>query len=560
MDESLDPTPEQRTILETDVPVQRVIAYAGTGKTTTSRMYTKAHPDRRTLYLVFNSSVQTEAQKTFPGHVDPRTAHSVAYHGIGLDHPGGKHWAGDRNDDHGLAGGLSTKAIKMVIESYDREIDYKTASILRDMTERFFSSTIDKITESHLMDHEMEYLRSESLTPGQAIEYGHQLIDCMMNTDDHRMSMTHDAYLKWYEVQNPDLSGPYDQIIFDEAQDADPIIASIVEDQPIPVIYVGDPNQQIYAWRGAVDMMSKIEADTTNHLTRSFRFGPRLASLCTDLLDHFKPIEKPIRGNTNKTTHIETYRGAYSANPDGEAVLHRTYAECVETARNAIERGESVYWVGDIQDYNLDHLADLHHFRENNYGAIKNNGRLSGYNNFDEYEEIAEIDEDHQKLRNIDLVDEYDDRLVDLIDTIKTQSVSNPDQADYLITTAHRAKGREFEYVTLVDDFPDYTARLNREKESTGRVENILQNRSFLEEINLLYVAMTRAQKRINVPEDVLSFIHSPLEGVETPRERLRSDSIFDRRGDCQSYFEEYRDEVPPTVLKNNSQTRMTLS
>ena len=54
----------------------------------------------------------------------------------------------------------------------------------------------------------------------------------------------------------------------------------------MPVILVGDPNQQIYQFRGAVNALHSFDADRTFYLTQSFRFGPEVAfaaNCCLDL-------------------------------------------------------------------------------------------------------------------------------------------------------------------------------------------------------------------------------------------------------------------------------------
>lgn len=68
-------------------------------------------------------------------------------------------------------------------------------------------------------------------------------------------------------------------IMFDEAQDANPVTAFVVQDQDsAQVIAVGDSCQAIYGWRGAIDALSEWPADGRLHLTQSFRFGPAVAA------------------------------------------------------------------------------------------------------------------------------------------------------------------------------------------------------------------------------------------------------------------------------------------
>ncbi len=60
----------------------KVIAYAGTGKTTTLQMISDAMPERRGMYLAFNKAIASEAQSKFHRQVDCRTFHSLAYRSV----------------------------------------------------------------------------------------------------------------------------------------------------------------------------------------------------------------------------------------------------------------------------------------------------------------------------------------------------------------------------------------------------------------------------------------------------------------------------------------------
>ena len=55
-----------------------------------------------------------------------------------------------------------------------------------------------------------------------------------------------------------------------------PASIDLLQRQNAPKVLVGDPNQQIYCFRGAVNAMSLIEGSTVFYLTQSFRFGPEV--------------------------------------------------------------------------------------------------------------------------------------------------------------------------------------------------------------------------------------------------------------------------------------------
>lgn len=60
------PTNEQNTAIEHALLGEsfKVVAYAGTGKTTTLQMISHAMPQRRGMYLAFNKAIASEAQKS----------------------------------------------------------------------------------------------------------------------------------------------------------------------------------------------------------------------------------------------------------------------------------------------------------------------------------------------------------------------------------------------------------------------------------------------------------------------------------------------------------------
>lgn len=64
---------------------------------------------------------------------------------------------------------------------------------------------------------------------------------------------------------------------------------------------------------------------------------------------------------------------------------------------------------------------------------------------------------------------------------IKDRTVKKEQDADLILTTAHKSKGLEWDSVTILKGFIDLTK------------DDVEQ-----EEINLLYVAITRAKKRLN--------------------------------------------------------------
>ncbi len=81
----VEPTAQQRQALRHFERGRslKIEACAGSGKTTTLAMLAARAPGRRGLYLAYNRSIKEEASRSFPPHVECRTAHSLAYGAVG---------------------------------------------------------------------------------------------------------------------------------------------------------------------------------------------------------------------------------------------------------------------------------------------------------------------------------------------------------------------------------------------------------------------------------------------------------------------------------------------
>ncbi|MDP2095522.1 MAG: AAA family ATPase, partial [Hydrogenophaga sp.] len=75
------PTHEQERCIESFIKFDdlKISAFAGTGKTTTLVGIANAARNKNGLYLAFNKEMAQEASTKFPGNVECRTTHSLAY-------------------------------------------------------------------------------------------------------------------------------------------------------------------------------------------------------------------------------------------------------------------------------------------------------------------------------------------------------------------------------------------------------------------------------------------------------------------------------------------------
>ena len=60
-----------------------------------------------------------------------------------------------------------------------------------------------------------------------------------------------------------------------KAQDINPVFLGVLKKARCPVVYIGDPYQQIYEWRGAVNAMEQIPSKDRVLLSHSSGSVPR---------------------------------------------------------------------------------------------------------------------------------------------------------------------------------------------------------------------------------------------------------------------------------------------
>jgi F-box protein 18 (helicase) len=145
-------------------------------------------------------------------------------------------------------------------------------------------------------------------------------------------------------------------------------------------------------------------------------------------------------------------------------------------------------FVGGIQGYRLQTMEDLFYLRSGEKQKIKT-PFLRAFPNFTAVREYGKSAEDVEIMCGCYVVDEYNRQIPSLVDRIKA-AATDDHKADVILTTAHKAKGLEWDTVELCDDF---TALMDQK----GRP---LSRRSLdVDEINLIYVAVTRARENLRV-------------------------------------------------------------
>jgi superfamily I DNA/RNA helicase len=484
-------TEEQEAILSSTGDI-KINAVAGSGKTTVLIEYAKRQKaGSRILYLAFNRSVRTEAQKRFMEqglpNVDVQTAHSLAFRRIAA--PLG-YEISTGYKIHDVANLLGITQVGRDLHS-----GYLIAGHVLKFSSMFCNSAKRKVQE-------LDYISTVSDKNARAavkhfydhIEKGTRLFLAKM--DRKEIASSHDFYLKKFQLSRPDLG--YDVILFDEGQDASPVMLDIFMFQKAKKIIVGDVYQQIYGWRHAINALKQV--DFTNYaLTTSFRFNMHIADLAMECLRWKKLLGEDacvrIKG-VGANTKIKC-----------RATIARTNLALLKCAIDAVQHDRSmkkIYFEGNFNSYTYAAAGASIYDVLNLYLDKKDNVRdplIRTMSAFSELEEYAETSEDMELRMLIDIVDEYGAGIPALLHKISSRHVNDDqrDRADMIFSTLHRCKGMEYDSVILTPDF--MTEDRLKKLLAGGSRERPVDREKLSEEINLAYVAVTRSRNFLDFPD-----------------------------------------------------------
>jgi F-box protein 18 (helicase) len=459
-------TEEQQAVVHSPASCLRVNALAGTGKTATLVAYAEARPSERLLYVAFNKAVQREAQNRFPPNVECRTAHSLAFRACGQRY------------QHKLGPDPKARDVVVALDlercfDGDRTVAYLFAMDVLTTLKRWLNSSWAELDKRALHHSAALERLAPTVSSGALMDVAQQLWRAMCDRENTAMPMPHDGYLKRYQLSEPALA--YDIVLFDEAQDANPAMTDIVLRQAARKVFVGDSHQQIYGFRGAEDALERLPADQTLFLSGSFRFGQHIARAANALLGHFKRWQVPLRGLAAPDTLGPPRAGM------PRVLLCRSNAAVFN---HAVENLASrLHFVGGIEGYRLERLIEAYHLYR---GWPVADPFLRSFEDWAQFRELSLAVEDLESLAVIGVVERYGRRLPGLVRKIRERATAARDAAEVVLATAHKAKGLEFPQVQLAEDF----APLYRDEGRALRPPMEVPP----EEINLLYVAATRAR------------------------------------------------------------------
>jgi hypothetical protein len=485
----VQPTDEQRLLIEaassaSESAVIKTAALAGTGKTTACALLAESRLDSCQIYLAFNRTMVEHVRARLGHFMECRTSDSLAYTIVKPWEIWGSNrtertyrpdWTGIASD-LGLPmqfGGLKRGALARQI--FQTVLNYCYSSDASPGTQHIPTANWLKGAET------------------QVLKWTNDLWLRMISSDA-RIPVPPAQVMKWWQLS--DAAIPYERVIFDEAQDANLVFLSILKRSSCQIFLVGDSNQQLYAWRGAVDAMARMQGPEFP-LTRSWRSGQAICNFANNVLRSkaHTPINLII-GHPGVDSLIRVYDRPQSYPQWPLTILARTNVQVFAAAVDVAEHGHRLHLVGDIKELQWLLMDALRLFRGEPQAPT--HWQLGPFSSWHALGVEVELTGDPELKRIMQIVEARHDVLEQQLQKLARYHQRDETRAPAILATTHRVKGREWDRVMLMDDFitPDRFGTVPADQRDA--------------ELNILYVAATRARRELYVPRALETYLMLP--------------------------------------------------
>ncbi len=258
-----------------------------------------------------------------------------------------------------------------------------------------------------------------------------------------------------------------DGVLAKNCQDTAPVFLDVIKQQTHALlVLVGDSNQSIYEWRGAVNAMKSFPNAPRRLLSQSYRFGQAIADVANAVLTTLDdPTDLVMRGMPTIPSRVSTVK-------EPRCCLYRTNAGAVGRVMSSIAAGKRPHLIGGGADV----VAWCQAAQDLQARRGTRHPELCCFDTWKEVVEYSKSDEGGDMRLMVKLVEGFGAKKI--ADALR--NMPDEEDADIVVCTAHKSKGREWDTVKLGQDFP-------------------LANKMRDEDRRLLYVAATRAKLTLDV-------------------------------------------------------------
>jgi superfamily I DNA/RNA helicase len=439
-----------------------VIARAGSSKTSSlvegSRYLSRA---QKVLFCAFNKVIAEELKNRLPDFVSCSTLHSLGYRGVRQRF--GKVDV-DKFKTINIVEGLIGKEKKDLNENLCQTISLCKATL----------TDIPGKIEQLIIDYGIDLCELEMN------KFVNFVCQALRLCKEKTVSVDFDDMV-WFPFVHRIDCGKYDVIFIDEAQDMNRVMLELAISCIKPtgrIIVVCDPRQAIYSWRGAdtkfLDLLrERLSRPKELPLPICYRCGTKIVALAKTIVPDIQPFEGAGEGEIINLPLADLQK---TAKP-GDYVLSRTNAPMIKLCMRFIKNGQAANILGrDIGD-NL-----LYLIRKSKKKTVE--ALLKWIDRWEEKEKdilkekypSASTETISDKAECIHMLCEDTETLEEVQKNLSEMFKDGDERHLVLFSSIHRSKGKETNNVFVLAD----TLKTGSE-----------------EEMNLQYVAFTRAKKKL---------------------------------------------------------------
>jgi hypothetical protein len=432
------PTAEQQAVIDTAKSLTSggmiVQAGPGAGKTATIVAAGNAMPGRKGYYFAFNREIVDSVRKslpsgmkayTFNGYAQGRCQNSHA-HRVNQKYRMSLADMADylklpeiELDDHRITRTQAASMVKRALVTFSKSGDWTPSG--------WHVSRVNALSPD-----EMKHVRNE-LSPYVKEAWAD------IESKSGKLDFNPGFYIKMWALKSYLSKISADYIVVDESQDVMASVIPVLLKQQKPLHLYGDEYQAINGWNGAEPLSPHFPDFTRLLLSRSFRWGNDVADIVNMWL---RAMDADFEMEGTGTTTVGSLD-----NPD--AILCRTNAGTIDEAIRELANNKSVCLIGDVDEFKRIATAAL----QLQANVPSDHYMFSGFTSWHEVAAFSASDDP--------AADEIK-TWVKLIDAYGAQEISDMthklvprENADVLISTAHKTKGREYGSVRVGNDFPD---------------------------------------------------------------------------------------------------------
>ena len=236
---------------------------------------------------------------------------------------------------------------------------------------------------------------------------------------------------------------------------------------------------------------------SSKHLSTSFRFNHEIAHLAQSVIGLKSIIGKASPFSITGTSKQNPIQRKICIARSNNSLLTKAIDLVLQQKQRT-----KIYFEGELNSYTFSNegtsIYDI--FNLYNYEKIYiKDPLIASMPSFDHLKTYAENTSDNSLKSLLNLVEKYGKNIPEYISKVKNCCVSkdHKNEADMVFSTVHKSKGLEYDEVFLLDDFIS-EQNIYDLKPSIQLKETPAS--AIIEEINLLYVALTRTKQKLHIP------------------------------------------------------------